>query len=650
MAEFTEARTRFTTKDKITPSFRDMDRGAKRFGKSASKSFRDATASASRFRDVTKGILAAGAISRGLRVLGQGLRSVTEQFIDFDKATIGAAARFKDIGPDAVDFEQQLKRIRDRAREAGATTEFTAAQSAEALNFLAKASFSSAEAMGSLSSMINLATATGEDFARVADISSDLLGAFGLNVDNTAQKIKNLARLNDVLVKAANTANVTVEDLFETMKDVGPIARKAGQSLESVTAVTAFLGGTGIKGTKAMTALKNAFLNLASPSTKAAVLLKEMDISVADSHGNMRDLNEIIGDLGPQLAKMGNVKALAILDEIFGKRAISGAANIADGTKAIREFERSLLDASGAAEKTAERLRKALGNRLLALNSAFTELGFKILEAFEVRGEGAIQRLTAAIRKFDPEPIIFGVGLAIDIFKTFWTILKPFVPFMPWFIGMWLAFGTVMKILAIANMASNFLLFWNSIRKVSGSMAILNAVMAANPVGAIILGLTALVALFVVVFKNWDALKARFDAIAANPFGKILIGMATLISGIVTLTILLVAVAKNWDRVKAGFNAFVENFKIGLQVIDRMFSALLNPVLEKIAAGLSFIGLGPPEVSEREGERTPPNQEEAAARQQVNFNGQINLNGFPPGTTTESETTGAPDIDFGALG
>lgn len=624
MADFTEAKTRFTTKDKITPSFRDMDRGAKRFGRSSSKSFRDATSAASRFRDVTKGILAAGIVQRGISGLTQGLRGLTTQFIDFDKATIGAAARFKDIGPDAVDFEQQLRKIRDRAREAGATTEFTAAQSAEALNFLAKAGFKSTEAFGSLDSMINLATATGEDFATVADFSSDLLGAFGLNVDNTAQKIQNLARLNDVLVKAANTANVTVEDLFETMKIAAPVGTALGQSLESVTAVTAFLGGAGIKGSQAATALKNSFLKLAAPSSAASKMIRGLGIQVADSNGNMRQLNEIIGDLAPELDKMGNVKAAKVLNEIFGKRAIAGAINIGEGTEAIRQFEKSLLDAGGTAQATADRLRKALGNRLLALQSAATELGFKFIEAFEIRGENAVDALTNAIRKFDPAPMIEGLRIAVDIFKGLWTVLKPFMPFMPWFIGAWIAFGVTMKILAIAKMVSGFLLFWNAIRNVAGGMAILNAVMAANPVGAVILAITALIGLLFLVVKNWDKIKDAFGSFVAS-----------------------------WKRGIASIGTVAEKIFGGLRKSVLPIIEGLSGAFSKIAGGLGgafSLLIGREETEKRQPERTAPNKEEAEARRDGTFKGRIDIAGAPTGTTVESETTGAPNIDMALLG
>lgn len=606
MADFAVS-TRFGAKDKITPSFRDMDRGAKRFGKSASKSFRDATASASRFRDVTKGILAAGIVQRGISGLTMGLRALTTQFIDFDQATIGAAARFKDIGPDAVDFEQQLKKIRDRAREAGSVTEFTAAQSAAALNFLAKAGFTSAEAMGALNSMINLATATGEDFATVADFSSDLLGAFGLNVDDTAQKIKNLARLNDVLVKAANTANVTVEDLFETMKIAAPVGSKLGQSLESVTAVTAFLGGAGIKGSQAATALKNSFLKLAAPSSTASKMLKALGVQVADDEGNMRQLNEIIGDLAPELDKMGNVKAAKILNEIFGKRAIAGAINIGEGTEAIRAFEKSLLNAGGTAQATADRLRKSMGNRLKALASAAAELGFKFIEAFEVRGENAIDALTQAIRRFDPKPIIEGIETAVLILKTFWSILRPFKPFLPWFIGMWMAFVTVTKLFAIAQLITSFVAFTSALFASAGAMGVLNAIMIANPIGLIIVGIALLIALFVF-------------------FRKELLGIGKII--LAALLLPLQAVFKLVGLLP-GFSRAAET---GAEVAE-------------LRKSLIFSGLG-----DIEGERTPPNQEEAAARRDIGFKGRIDIAGAPAGTTVESETTGAPAIDMALLG
>jgi TP901 family phage tail tape measure protein len=405
-----------------------MGRGADKFGNRTERAFRRASKSASRFKSITGGILKAQVITRGFALMTQGVRSLTDQFIDFDLAITGATVRFGDIGPRAKDFTKQMKILRGVARDAGATTEFTAAQAAEALNFLAKAGFTSVEAIGSLNTMINLATASGEDFSRVADISSDLLGAFGLNVDDAAQKIKNLTRLNDVLVVAVNSANVTIEDMFETMKIVAPVATKMGQSLEDVTAITAFLGSAGIKGSQAATAMKNAILRLVAPSTTAAKMISALGVKIDDGTGNMRKLNDIMADLAPELKKLGNLKAGKILDEIFGKRAIAGAINIADGTDAIIKLTGRLKDAGATAQLTADIMRRALGNQIKTLISAATEFGFKVFEAFEIRGKKGIEGFIEAVRGFDPQPVIKAIEATIRIGKGLFIIFKPLIP------------------------------------------------------------------------------------------------------------------------------------------------------------------------------------------------------------------------------
>jgi TP901 family phage tail tape measure protein len=410
-------KTEFTAKDNITKRFSMMERAAARFGRKTDRSFKMASKSASRFRDVTKGVVAGLGVSRGLGLVSQGLGSVIQQFIDFDKAALGATVRFKDIGPEAANFNDQLKIIRESARAAGATTEFTAAQSAEALDFLARAGFTSVQAMGALRGMINLATASGEDFSSVANMSSDLLGSFGLNAEDAAQKITNLNRLNDVLVKSANSANVTVETMFETMKTAAPIGRNLGIELEEVAALTAMLGNAGIKGTDAGTALKNSFLNLSAATPKTIKMLDEIGVKTDDGTGNMRKFTDILGDVGKATEKVGTLKVAQILDTIFGKRAIAGASGLIENIKEVRAFENTLLNAGETAEKTAEIMRQSLWARLKSLGSAATEAGFKVLASFEIEGKDGIDALTEAVRNFDPKNLIDGLKLTVDTLK-----------------------------------------------------------------------------------------------------------------------------------------------------------------------------------------------------------------------------------------
>jgi TP901 family phage tail tape measure protein len=392
-------KTRFEASDKVSGKFRKMEKNARRFGDQSSRSFKKAQKSALGFKTVLKSILAAGFIQQGFSAITQGFSEVGRQFIDFDDAITAAAVRFKDIGPDSLDFALKLDLIKQKAREAGASTIFTSAQAANALDFLARAGFTSAEAMGSLNSMINLSVATGEDFAAVADMSSDLLGAFGLNANNTAQKIKNLNRLNDVLVKTTNSANVTVENMFETMKQVGPVAAGVlGASLEEVSALTAVLGNSGIKGSDAMTALKNAYLRLAAPVGEGAKLLKALNISLDDGTGNAKKMTDLMLELRERIKGFGRVKQAKILDLIFGKRAIAGGKNILDNISNVKEFEKALLGAAGTSQRTADIMQKSLGNRLKLLGSGFVDLGFEILGG-EEKFKNFVTTLTEGVNK-----------------------------------------------------------------------------------------------------------------------------------------------------------------------------------------------------------------------------------------------------------
>lgn len=416
---------KFKAIDGVSAPVRRMEKNTKKFGKTTTRAFKRADRQAGKLNKTLRGMLIGGGILGGVALLSRGVSSVTREFIEFDDSIIAAGARFKDIGPEVDDFTARIQGIKKAAREAGATTEFTAAQSAQALDFLARAGFTSAEAIGSLKSMIDLATASGEDFSAVADMSSDLLGAFGLNADNTAQKIKNLNRLNDVLVKTVNSANVTITDMFETMKQVGPIATGVlGASLEEIASLTAVLGSSGIKGSEAMTALKNAYLRLAAPTSGARKLMTKFNISLDDGKGGVRKMTDVLSDLGGKISGLGKIKQAEILNELFGKRAIAGGKNLIDNIKNIKEFEKSLRNAGGTSAKTAELMRTSLGNRLKTLNSALIEFGFKILENFEVKGKDALSAFTEAIRNVDVKPIITGITGLIKVSVVLFKALK----------------------------------------------------------------------------------------------------------------------------------------------------------------------------------------------------------------------------------
>ena len=610
--------TSFKAQDRVTKSFGRMSKGADKFGRRASKAFQKASRSGRDFQSVTKGILAAGAVQRGLGLLEQGIGSVVRQFIDFDQAVTGAAVRFKDIGPDAVNFAGQLKLIKDRARLAGAETEFTAAQAAGALDFLARAGFKSAEAMGSLNSMIALSTATGEDFATVADFSSDLLGAFGLAVDDTGQKIKNLNRLNDVLVKTANSANVTVEDMFETMKVGAPIAVKYGASLEDVAAMTALMGNMGIKGSLGATAIKNIFTRLAAPTKEVTKSLAKLGLSqqdLIDKNGRFKNISDTMALIGDRIKDLPQAQQLGVLSGIFGARALAGGSNIVEAISKVKEFTQILKESRGTAEKTADILRKTLLNKLKALGSAATEAGFKFLTAFDKNGRDAITRLTEAVRQFDMTPVIQSAEKILNVFKVMLPILISSGPaLVDMAAGMALYFGA-MKVVALWG-------FVSALGAAGGAMAILNGIIMANPLGAFIAMLVGAKIAADWMIAHPEKVRAAFES--AFDF----------ISKLAQKTFNFIAFGAAKGLLNVGF-IVKDFFGLDTSEIDKKMAELNK--LKQAAGAQAETG----DISRLRmtGTIIPPNRSEVEARQNINLSGNIQLAGAPPGSTGQLKSS-----------
>jgi len=607
----------------------------RRFGDTSTQAFRKASAAARSHNAVMKGIVAGGAALGGIGLLTQGVHAVTTEFVGFDDAIMGAAARFKDVGPGAADFNDKLALLKKRARDAGATTEFTATQAASALDFLARAGFNSTEAMDGLQTMINLSTASGEDFSRVADMSSDLLGAFGLATEDSTQKIKNLTRLNDVLTKSANSANVTIESQFETMKVAAPIFSIFGDNLDQVAAITAAMGNAGIKGGEGATALKNAILRLAAPTPKAAAAMKTLGLSMdeistigADGKRNMRPMIEILKAMGPKLSKLGTTDQAAVLDKIFGKRAIAANANLIKVITSVEDFEKTLKNSGGTAAQTADLMRESLGNQIKTLQSAAFELGFQFLEAFQGEGKTGIQSMTAALREFDIGPVVNSVKAAVAVLKILWAIFSPFAPLLPYVVvGMkaynvaLIVHNSLMKGGMLSNMIRMIAIFTKKVAVdgfATASQWALNAAFAANPALWVVIGIMALIAAGILLYKNWDLVKQKFmewTAIFDNPVFAI---FAAIFAPLITIPILI---ARNWDTV-------IRTLKIAVNWFTKLlgFGAVFD-IAKKVTGSTP----GTPKAKEDEA-----GKELARARaQSQTLNGRLDVNfsNAPKGTT-----------------
>lgn len=582
--------TAFNATGNILKSMSKMINKIDRFGDSSTKAFRKASRSGSQFGNIVKGILVTDVIKGGLRALTNGLRAAGSEFINYDQAITSASAKFKDLNTETIKGKKTLQSLMDTARELGATTEFSATQAAQGLDFLATAGFATAQAITVLPGVVDLATVATLNLARSTDIVSDSIGAFGLATENTDQLLANSTRINNVFAKSLTNANLNMESLFESVIKGAPAFTAAGQSIETFSTLTSIMANSGVKGAEAGTSLRNIMLRLADPAADATKIMKKLGIQTQNAEGDFRDVIDILADFEKGLGGMGTAQRTAALSTVFGARSVTGVnLLLQEGTESLRNYRKGLIDSAGASKRMADIMRGSINNQLASLKSAAFELGFQFIDTFKDKIGPAIQALTETIRGIDVAAIVENFKSLIDVGMRFRGVLFGLV-------AGWVAFKVAMGAAAMFKAIQGFIMFARALRAAALAQGILNTVMMLNPIGLIIAGVAALIAGFFLLVDNFDVVKDLFVAGLKFMFAPLF---------------LAIEAAKKLGSFIGGFFGGDEEAKASA--------------------------------------RTAPNAPQLAA-QEVRVNGQINLAGAPEGSTFESDSSSAPEINMGIAG
>jgi TP901 family phage tail tape measure protein len=479
--------TIFKAVDKLTAPVSRMQNSIGKFTRSASDGLGRLNR---RFSKVSDGIKKVGRnMLIGAAVIGGAMTSIVATGAQFEQSIVNASAKFPEGIKRGTDAFQALE---NAARKTGSTTEFTASQSAEALNFLAMAGFSAENSIAALPGVVDLATASALDLGTATDIASDSLGAFNLMTKDSQQLGRNLQRVNDVIAKTATSANTSVTDLFEAIKDGGPVATTAGASLETFAALAGTLANAGIKGSRAGTTLKNTFLSIAAPSNSAAKILKRLGVQTQDADGNMLDIVDTLDSLNKSLDGLGTAERSAILEGIFGKIPIAGVnVLLAAGTDQLNDYRRALEGAGGASAAMAEVMRDTLQGRLNSLKSAVEGVSISLFSMTNGPLVGAIEKTTEFVRANEQLIATNLGGFLADVINNFELI--------------------VTRIKQIAIGLAVFYALNLVLQTFIGIMTAVNLVMALNPIGLIVLGVMALIAAFVGLVVYIDEISESFE-------------------------------------------------------------------------------------------------------------------------------------------
>ncbi|MFW6312266.1 MAG: phage tail tape measure protein [Spirochaetota bacterium] len=436
--------------------------------------------------------------------LGVAVGLVSREFVNFDQAITDASAKFSDFNAATAEGQARMRELQLVARQVGAQTKFTATEAAEGLDFLAMAGFNSVQAMAALPGVANLATVAKTDLATATDMASDALGAFGLMTEDATQLQQNFTRVNDVMARTVSTANTDMTQLFESMQKGAPSFTAAGQSLETFSALAGIMANSGVKGAEAGTQLRNVMLRLADPTAESAETLRRLGVVTQDEQGNFRDVVDILADFERGLEGMGTAQRSAALATVFGARSVTGInLLLQEGTGSIRSYRDELLNAAGASQEMADTMNRGLLNRLAALKSAAIEIGFQFMDRIGNQAGDAIDTLTEKVRNINVEAILNRITDTVQFFVRMWE--NGLIPAVLTGIGVFIA---LQKAVAAYQLVMIAVSAAQKAAAVSGGL--LNAVMAANPIGLVIIAIAALIAIIVLLVRNWDKVIAFF--------------------------------------------------------------------------------------------------------------------------------------------
>lgn len=501
--------------------------------------------------------------------------SAMTKYITAPLAAIGAAA-----GKFGIEFENSMTQslsimgdvsnemrtqMENTAREVALSTDKSAKEAADSYYYLASAGMDAAEAMEALPKVAQFATAGNFDMATATDLLTDAQSALGLAAEDTVEHMENMQRVSDVLTQAQNMANASTQQFSEALTNEAAASLKAtNKSIEEGVAVLSVFADQGRKGSEAGNTLARTLTYLQDAQGKNTDTWEELNMSIYDSEGNMKNMADIVEMLEKRMAGLSSQEQTALLKRLGFNAETQKTINLLMGTSdQIRNYQTELENAGGATEEIANKQMKSMRKQLGLLKDGLIDAALSIYDMLEPAIStvllpilqalvGGIQKVAAWFGNL-PE----SVQAVIGVFGMLAAAIGPVL----------VVVGSIMT--AIAPLIPTI-------------TAVGSAIMAlgAGPLVAIVAAVAAVIAIFVVF---GDEIKALVK-LMADTFAKGMNGIVKTISGgwknATKLTQQLLGSLT--QKASSLLNTMVDNFKIGfsgfLTVSKNVWSSVVKTI------------------------------------------------------------------------
>ena len=546
-------------------------------------------------------------------------------------AAAGAASLAMGGIQKAMDFEAQMstikaltgasgaemKQMTDLAMKMGAQTKYSALEAAQGIEELLKAGLTPAQVQaGGLESALNLATAGGLDLAKASEIMSTALNAF----KDDGMKAADAA---NILAGTANASATSVEELQYGLSQVGAVASGIGMNFKDVNIALGLFANNGLKGSDAGTSLKTMLSNL-QPSTKKQIgLFQDLGLMTEygknafyDANGELKSLNQIAGLLQNSMKGLTSQQRQAALETMFGSDAIrAGNILFKEGAEGVKKFTSEMSKVT-ALDVAKEKMNNAAG-AVEQFKGALETLQIAVLTPLMPLIKEAALNAADFIGNLKPEQIKSFSDTIKNGFQTAYDITSKLANFIidNWpviretIIGVTTAvvtFRSAMAALTIIQTINTLMAAYRAGTLLATAAQLgFNVALLANPIGLVIAAIAALIAIGVVLYRNFDTIKAKAQQLWSK-FGNLITKILAFSGPIGALIAGGIKLCSNWDKVKAvgtaAFNAIgnvIDKVKGRFHAFTSAVSSFKMPNFKMPSFSDAKAGMGPSKSSKK---------------------------------------------------
>lgn len=479
--------------------------------------------------DTSKVVKALDQVSKKVGTVGKDIEKVgknltTHLTLPIVAAGTTAVSKFAEVDKTMTLTNQTMNNTVDEANllnkamsEAAANSVYGMDEAATATLNFARAGLDAEQAASALAPAMNLAAGEGGNL----DVVS---GGLVATINGFHGSFDEAAHYADVFANACNNSALDIDSLSDSMSIAAPVFSAAGYTVQDAALYMGVMANAGIEASEGANALKTGLARLVSPAKQGQMAMEELGLRTVDAMGNvsyafvnadgsMKSTIEVQKILHDSFSKLSESEQIAAASAIFGKNQMSKWLALINTAPEDVEALNLALEQEGTTAQMADAMMNGFGGSIERLKSSMDVLMTTLGQLIAQYLTPVIEKVQAAINKFQAmddetkEHIIKIAGIVAAIGPLLLIIGK-----------------LITAVSTIISAVLGVITILTSLGPViTGVTALL-----ASPIGWIAAIVAAIVALGIIIYKNWDDIKAwaqgvveKFREVKENVVAKI---------------------------------------------------------------------------------------------------------------------------------